>query len=66
MHVKMSLHETPGTTLGVLKPVVSNCSKHTNSVSDTALGASGQMQIYGYKKLLRIAAVRQLMAVKAI
>lgn len=49
MHVKMSLHETTGTTLGVLKPVVSNCSKHTNSVSNTALAASGEMKTYDYK-----------------
>lgn len=59
MHDKMSLHETPGSNLRVLMPVVSSCSKHRKSVSDAALAASGQIQTYGYKKLLRIAAVKQ-------
>lgn len=59
MHEKMSLHGTPGSTFGMLKPAVSKCSKHTNSVSDPALAASGWMQTYGYKKVLRIAAVKQ-------
>lgn len=64
--VKMSFHEIPGSNIGVLKPVLSNCSKHSNSVSDTAFAAWWWMQTYGYKKLLRMQLNKRLMAVYTI
>lgn len=54
----MSLQETPVSHIRVLRTVLSDCSKHSHSVSDTAFAAGWWMQTPGYKRLL-INAVKQ-------